>query len=252
MQWLPFTIVLSTPPPAAAEAHFTAQDISLKMSQCLMSLPRAGLAMPDNKTDPVDAILGAARRCYLDGGFAGTGMKEVAAAAGVARSTVYRYFPGRDELLVATVKREMEALNRQIRGRLADYEDPADQVVEGLIMAIKAIPRRPLLRAVFASEEGSRARRVVWRSDAIVGFGEELMDHVIRPAAASGRLQDAVRPEILVEWVYRLLLSFLTLPSNWIKREDELRTTLHALLVPVLLMQSPPPRPLRPGSRARS
>ncbi len=47
--------------------------------------------------------------------------------------------------------------------------------------------------------------------------------------------QAAEKGEILVEWVYRLLLSFLTLPSNWIGSDDELRATLRALLVPVLL-----------------
>jgi AcrR family transcriptional regulator len=205
------------------------------MSHPAAALSRAVLAVIDNKSDLADVILNAAQRCYLEGGFSGTGMKEVAAAAGVALSTVYRYFPGRDDLLVATVKREMEALNRQIRSKLARYDDPADQLVEGLIMAIRAIPRRPLLRAVFASETDGRARRVLWSSDVIVQFGEELMDHVVRPAAEAGRLQDAVRPEILVEWVYRLLLSFLTLPSNWIRRDEELRATLHAMLVPVLL-----------------
>ena len=76
---------------------------------------------------------------------------------------------------------------------------------------------------------------MVWRSDVIVQFGEELMDHVISPAREAGLLQDAVEAEILVEWVYRVLLSFLTLPSNWIRTEAQLRTTLHALLVPVLL-----------------
>jgi TetR/AcrR family transcriptional regulator len=153
----------------------------------------------------------------------------------VARSTVYRYFPSRDDLLVATIKQEMEALNQKIGKKMADFHQPADLVVEGLIVAIKEVPRRPLLRAVFASEQDSRARRVVWSSDVIVDFGEELMDHVIRPAQDAHILQDSVRPEILVEWVYRLLLSFLTLPSNWIKSDEELRTTLHALLVPVLL-----------------
>jgi hypothetical protein len=44
-----------------------------------------------------------------------------------------------------------------------------------------------------------------------------------------------VQPQILIEWVYRVLLSFLTLPSNWIENDDQLRATLHALLVPVLL-----------------
>jgi AcrR family transcriptional regulator len=191
--------------------------------------------MTEPRPDPVDIILDAARRCYLERGISATGMQEVADTAGVARSTVYRYFPGRDDLLVATIKGEMEQLNARLRKRLAKYPHPADQVVEGMIVAIKEVPRRPLLRAVFASDEDSRARRAIWSSDVIVRFGEELMDHVIRPARDAGLLQDAVRAEVLVEWVYRLLLSFLTLPSNWVRTDAQLRATLHALLVPVLL-----------------
>lgn len=191
--------------------------------------------MTEPRPDPVIVIIAAARQCYLERGIAATGMREVADCAGLARSTVYRYFPNRDDLLVATIKVEMEALNEFIRDKLARYPDPADQLVEGLIVALREIPRRPLLQAVFASAEDSRARQVVWSSDVIVHFGEELMDHVIRPASEAGLLQDAVRPEILVEWVYRLLLSFLTLPSNWIRTDAALRTTLRALLVPVLL-----------------
>ncbi|MFT4520080.1 MAG: AcrR family transcriptional regulator [Halioglobus sp.] len=191
--------------------------------------------MTDPKPDPVITILTAARQCYLDNGIDATGMKEVAANAGIARSTLYRYFKSRDDLLVAVVRIEMVELNTRIRIRLAKYPNPKDQLVEGFILAIKEIPRSPLLRTVFASDEDSRARRVIWSSDAIVSFGEELMDHVIRPAQAAGLLQGAVRPEILVEWVYRLLLSFLTLPSNWVKSDKQLRATLHVLLVPVLL-----------------
>ena len=191
--------------------------------------------MVDAKPDQVVAILAAARRCYLANGIAATGMKEIAASAELARSTLYRYFSGRDDVLVATIIEEMTELNECISKRLVKYSDPADQVVEGLLVAIKEIPRRPLLHAVFASEEDSRARRVIWSSDAIVSFGEALMDHVIQPARDAGLLQEAVRPEILIEWVYRLLLSFLTLPSNWVKSDVQLRATLHALLVPVLL-----------------
>ena len=191
--------------------------------------------MTEVSSNPIDTIIAAAKSCYLASGISATGMKEVAISAGVARSTVYRYFPGRDDLLVATIKMEMERLNVRIRKKLARYPDPADQMVEGLIVAIKEVPRQPLLRAVFVSEEDSRARKAVWNSDVIVGFGTELMDHVISPAREAGLLQDAVPPEILVEWVYRLLLSFLTLPSNWVRSDAQLRTTLHALLVPVLL-----------------
>lgn len=185
--------------------------------------------------DPVETILAAARQCYLDDGIRNTGMKEVSAAAEVARSTLYRYFPSRDDVLVAVVKREMESANEVISRKLQRYPDPADMIVEGLILSLKEIPRRPILQAVFASEEDSRARRVVWESDVIVDFGEQLLEHVIQPAQDMGILQDRVRPEILVEWVYRTLISLLTLPSNWTRNDKDLRAMLHALLVPVLL-----------------
>jgi AcrR family transcriptional regulator len=191
--------------------------------------------MTDKKIAPEQLILTAAKRCYLADGISATGMKDVAVSAGIARSTVYRYFSNRDDLLVATIKLEMVDLNERILKKIARYQTPEELIVEGLILAIKEVPRRPLLRAVFTSDEDSRARRVVWSSNVIVGFGEELMDHVIRPATQAGILQDSVRPEVLVEWVYRLLLSFLTLPSNWVKSDVQLRTTLRALLLPVLL-----------------
>ena len=185
--------------------------------------------------DPVNTILAAARECYLEDGISQTGMREVAAAAGVARSTLYRYFPSRDDVLVAVIKQEMQAANIAIQDKLTRFAEPADVIVEGLLLALREIPRRPLLYAVFASDEDARARRVVCSSELIVDFGEQLMDNVIQPALELGLLQDKVRPEIMVEWVYRVLLSFLTLPSNWSKSEQELRATLHALLVPVLL-----------------
>jgi len=185
--------------------------------------------------DPVKTILNAARQCYLKDGISKTGMREVALAAGVARSTLYRYFPSRDDVLVAVIKQEMDAANIAIQSRLARYGEPQDIIVEGMILALREIPRRPLLRAVFVSDEDATARRIVWGSELIVGFGEELMENVINPALEAGLLQEHVKPEVMVEWVYRVLLSFLTLPSNWIKNDKQLRTTLHALLVPVLL-----------------
>jgi TetR/AcrR family transcriptional regulator len=185
--------------------------------------------------DPTEVILAAARRCYVERGIADTGMKEVALEAGVARSTLYRYFPSRDDVLVAVVMREMIAVNAVIRDKLAQYSEPADMIVEGLILALGEIPKRPILDAVFVSAEASRARRIVWSSNLIVEFGEQLLEHVINPALELGLLQQRVPPEALTEWVYRILISLLTLPSNWSQSEDDLRTMLHGLLVPVLL-----------------
>lgn len=185
--------------------------------------------------DPVQQILTAAKQCYLQDGISKTGMKEVALKAKVARSTLYRYFPSKDDVLIAVIKQEIEQANQDITRQLEKYEQPADIVVEGLVLALKEIPKRPLLQAVFASDEDSKARRVIWNSQIIIEFGEQLLDNVIQPALEMNLLQDKLRPEIMAEWIYRVLLSFLTLPSNWVHNDSDLRATLHALLIPVLL-----------------
>ena len=48
-------------------------------------------------------MLDAARRLFTTSGWTGTGMRDVAAAAGVATETVYSYFPSKRELLQAVV-----------------------------------------------------------------------------------------------------------------------------------------------------
>lgn len=185
--------------------------------------------------DPVKRILAAAKQCYLRNGLNETGMREIAVQAGVARSTLYRYFPTRNDVLIATIKEDMLDANDLIHKKVDHFNDPADLIVEGLLLALQEIPKRPLLNAVFVSDKDAKQRRAVWGSDSFIGFGEELMAHVVQPAIESGLLQDKVKPEILIEWVYRILLSFLTLPSNAIKDDKTLRITLHALLIPVLL-----------------
>lgn len=187
------------------------------------------------------AILNAAAACFVQLGIEKAGMKEVARAAGVARSTLYRYFPTRDEVLIAVIQREMLAMASAMNRKLKKFPNPADHLVEGLIIAIEEIPKRPLLNAVFAADEASRSRRAVWQSPAIVSLGEDFMQDVITPAVEHGLLQDTTSPEILVEWVYRVLISFLTLPSNFVRNRKQLRTTLHTLLIPVILKPQPQP-----------
>lgn len=190
--------------------------------------------------DTATTILAAAKACYLQLGIDKTGMEDIARKAGVARSTLYRYYQRHDELLLAVVSEEMQAMNELFTRKLSRYKTPEDKIVEGLIMSLRAIPRHPLLSRVFGRDEGGMLRRTLWNSPALVQYGTELMAAVLQEARDNGQLQDEVRSEVLVEWVYRILLSFLSLPSNWIKTDKALRTTLHALLIPAVLKT---PRP---------
>jgi AcrR family transcriptional regulator len=178
-------------------------------------------------SDPTLAILAATRQCYLAQGIEKTGMAEVAKLAGVARSTLYRYYPKKDDLLVAVISLEVDATNALIHKKLARFSKPEDIIVEGIIFALKEVPQRPLLEAVFGSHRERNSLHTIWN----------LMGGALQSALEPPVLQTTVAPEIIAEWVHRIFLSFLSLPSAFIKNDRQLRSTLHALLIPVILQR---------------
>lgn len=80
------------------------------------------------------AILeGAAQRFALDG--AQASMSDVATAAGVARATVYRYFPNREALLDALVQASASEVDDRLTSARIDAVDPE----EGIVRAVRAL-----------------------------------------------------------------------------------------------------------------
>lgn len=94
-----------------------------------------------NKAATRSAILASARQLFAEQGFERTNVREIAAAAGVTERTFYRYFDGKEGLLLEQVVGWIGRLGEAIRSRPAD-EGPLVAVV-GAIQSMLRGGRRP-------------------------------------------------------------------------------------------------------------
>lgn len=57
-----------------------------------------------------DLIIEAAEEVLLEKGYYETSMDEIAARVGIAKGTIYKHFPGKEDLVLGIFKRDMQAL----------------------------------------------------------------------------------------------------------------------------------------------
>ena len=168
-------------------------------------------------------------------------MDDVAQAAGVSRATVYRHFGSRDELLLAVVEREASRLASAAELHLQRFDDVGSWIVEGMLFCLAELPRRPALAILLAPEDVGRASRLVLSSEQLLGIGADMLRPIFEPARRQGLLRESVTLEVLMEWVLRILMSYLTAPSHLARSEAELRHLLHAMILPAVLEPSAAP-----------
>ena len=79
------------------------------------------------------------------GGFDAVQMREVAETSNVALGTLYRYFPSKVHLLVATMEDQLQHLHETLRKRPPSEPQPSARVAQTLMRAFRAMQREPHL-----------------------------------------------------------------------------------------------------------
>lgn len=91
------------------------------------------------------SILDATTRLACRGGFDAVQMREVAETSGVALGTLYRYFPSKIHLLVATMEDQLGQLHEALRQRPPAATAPSERVADTLLRAFRTLQREPQL-----------------------------------------------------------------------------------------------------------
>lgn len=190
-------------------------------------------AAPDSARD---RILDAAESCLERFGLAKTTVEDVGQAAGVSRATLYRQFGNRDALLLAVAAREADRVAAEADLFLQRFDDVGSWLVEGILFCLREIPNRPLLAQFLAPQELGAASRLVLSSERMLAIGSEILRPMFEPAHAAGLLHEDVELDALIEWVLRILMSYLAVPGPVTRSEDELRQLLQTLLLRAVLV----------------
>ena len=106
----------------------------------------------DDEDAARERLLDAAEECFSQFGSSKTSIEDVARQAKVSRSTVYRYFEGRNELLAAAYMRENTAVFVRVKMLMAEQGTFAERVVRVTVRAINALRSGRFLPMLFNSD----------------------------------------------------------------------------------------------------
>ena len=93
---------------------------------------------PATDEEAIDRILDAADDIIAESGTS-VRIADVARSLGVTRQTVYRYFPGTEELLLASGMRTAHGFLDQLAEHISGLNEPAAALVEGIAFAVETL-----------------------------------------------------------------------------------------------------------------
>jgi AcrR family transcriptional regulator len=171
---------------------------------------------------------------------------DVARRVGVSRVTVYKYFPGKDQLVEAVLLREMRRFLREVDKAVEPYETLEERLVEGFVFALGWLRRHRLLNRLLRTDPELIVPNLTVGAGPVLAAGREFIAGFARREAEEGHLPLADdQIEGVSELLARAVLSFLLTPDSVIgmRTQDEIRAFAERYLAPTLqALASGPPR----------
>jgi TetR/AcrR family transcriptional regulator len=181
-------------------------------------------------------LLEAARRCIVRRGSARIRMAEVAQEAGVARSTVYRYFQSRDDLIIGMFLSQIDAALEKVVARLADPGDAASCIPELVLGPNSFIEGSPVNEALFSPGSSDMVVSLELGSEPLINASYRHFGPLLESWQATGQLHADLNLRDTVAWIGTVSLMLLT--PRWRDRPEAARREfldrylVRALVVP--------------------
>ena len=151
-------------------------------------------------------MLQATYACIARYGIAKTTVEDVAREGGVSRATVYRYFPGgRDQLIADVITWEVGRFFGRLADAVAHAPDLPTLLVDGLMYAHRAVEEHAVLQKVLQTEPDRLLPSLTVASNRVL----VLIRGFLVPYLARADLRDDVTVEEAADYLARMILSFI-------------------------------------------
>ena len=163
------------------------------------------------------AILDAAQQVFEQYGARRANVEDVARAAGISRSTLYRAYPNKEALLDAVLMRQLGAFLAEL-DRVASGLPPREAVVECFARGMALTREIPLLaRLVETEPEIITGAGASSHSSLVLGTA----DQVARTLRRSGATMPDDELHVVAELMLRLAYTYLLNPHGNLDMTDE-------------------------------
>jgi AcrR family transcriptional regulator len=160
-----------------------------------------------HRHDVRDAILAAAAALVAEHGLRPVTMSQIAAAAGIGRATLYKYYSGVEEILSAWHERQVGAHFQQLvalHHQAGGAGDRLRAVLEAYAFIAYEYHGTELAALVHQGEHIARAQQHL----------NDLIRDLLREAAQTGEVRDDVAPAELASYCLHALAAASSLPSK--------------------------------------
>ena len=180
-------------------------------------------------------LVDAAEAIVRDKGVGALRLDSVADAVDLHRSSVYRYFGSKEELITAVVVQDTLRIGRQVIAQLGASAAPGEFLVDGLVIALAEMAKDPVHQSLMAPSASEAMARVGGK--ALTEGLRPLVEPVFAAAVDQGVLRDGVTPDDAMRWL-QIVASGLVRQPNILPEGDELADLLELMLVPALFNTS--------------
>lgn len=190
-------------------------------------------SQPDLPTTQT-AILDAAICCVRQLGIERVTLNDIAKEACVARSTVYKYYSNKDEVVRAALLQSAYSFAEKVFVYLNQFDSACERIVEAVVFSLRSLPDEPCLALITDTTLAQMVNEHALTTEAGFDINIVLFRFLIQNENV-----DESRVDEMAEFTIRTMFSLLAIKSPAQRSDDDLRGFIARWLLPSLGLNIP-------------